>query len=439
MNRIGQRIWERICDKDNIRLAIHNATKDAPDRPDNKAVLSRIEECVEEIRNMLVNESYVFSPFLHMVRYEPKERIIDYAQTYPDKILVNCVLNELKGEVIHKFIENTYSSIKTRGLHMCCEKIKKEVRKHPDGVYVLTDIKKYYLSILHELCKNELAKYIKDKKLLRFFSALIDNHKQGIAIGISLGSYIANLFLTIIDRWIYEEIRPLAYVRYMDDQLMIFKDKESAHKALEKLSKRAALQGLTLKNNARIAPVSSGIIMIGYKFFPKKTLLRKNIRERMKKRARKLAKRSITDAEWKQQMASYYGWCIHANCRHLMRVTFGDKYKLFESNIMKYERLKQKKEQNNFFALPKEARISIRDLKDKDIVILEVMSVNLYGEDKTAVKFCFPDKEDDLHLFLTRSDTIRDKLEQDKEFFPCVVTLREKQTANGGKKYYTYE
>jgi hypothetical protein len=87
MKRIGK-LWSRICDYKNIRLAIHNATKEAPQRPDNMRVLERREQCVEEIHDMLVNETYQFHPLMHMVAYEPKERIIDYMITYPDKILI---------------------------------------------------------------------------------------------------------------------------------------------------------------------------------------------------------------------------------------------------------------------------------------------------------------------------------------------------------------
>lgn len=437
MKRIGK-LWSRICDYKNIRLAIHNATKEAPQRPDNMRVLEKREQCVEEIHDILVNETYQFHPLMHMVAYEPKERIIDYMITYPDKILITCVHNVLKTELIPKFVENTYSSIKGRGLHKCCAKIQKEVRRHPNAYYVLTDIKKYYGSIDHDLCKQKLRNYIKDTKCLRFLDALIDNHEQGIAIGLSLSSYLANLNLCQVDRWIYSELHPLVYVRYMDDQLMMFENKEQAHIALAKLKEHIKEQRLELKNNAIVAPVSSGVIMVGYQFHTKYTLLRKNIRERMKAKARKLKKLNLTDDEWKQQMASYYGWCIHANCRHLMRKTFGERYKLFEKNIMQYERLRAKKEQNNFFGLPKDARVSITQLKDKDIVILEFMEVTLFNEQKLAVKFCYPDNDEEIHMFLTRSDTIREKLIADREYLPCVVTIREKRTA-GGKTYLSYE
>ena len=73
----------------------------------------------------------------------------------------------------------------------------------------------------------------------------------------------------------------------------------------------------------------------------------------------------------------------------------------------------------------------------KDIVLLDYMDVTIRGEPKIAVKFCFPEDEES-RLFLTRSETLRDKITRDKEYMPCVVAICEK-TNKAGRNYYTYE
>lgn len=428
MKRIGN-IWHEVCDKDNIRLAIRGAVK----KPSDRFLLRHMEEYVEDIHAQLTTETYRFSPLKHMIAHDPKERVIDYAVTYPDKVLINCVLNVLKGGIIPKYIENTHSSIKGRGLHQCAGRIKRAVKRYPNAVALQTDIKKYYHSIDHDKCKAELRRYIKDAKCLRFLDTLIDNHDQGVPIGISLGSYIANLYLTRVDRWVYDELQPLMYVRYMDDMLMLFPTKGEAHVALDMLTEKLAEYGLMVKNNARICPVSMGVSMIGYVFYPTHTLLRKNIRERMRKKAR--AVRHLTGDAWKEQMASYYGWCVHADCRHLMQVMFGERYQLIKD--MEYKKLNEKRTAENFFGLPRESRVSIRDLVGQDIVLLDYKEVVIHGERKSAVKYCTTE-DDTPHLFLTRSEPIRDRLSRDIEYMPCVVTIVEK-TTKGGRKYLIYE
>lgn len=73
----------------------------------------------------------------------------------------------------------------------------------------------------------------------------------------------------------------------------------------------------------------------------------------------------------------------------------------------------------------------------KDVVVVEYMDVTIRGEPKMAVKFCFPDSEEP-RLFLTRSETLRDKITRDRDYMPCVVTIMER-TNKAGRKYYTYE
>ena len=432
MKRIGQNIWNDICNPQNIEGAIYDAVKAKKE----EFLLENIDHYIEEIHTLLITETYEFHPLKHMITYDPKERIIDYSITYPDKVLINCVLRCLKTRIIPKYIENTYSSIKGRGMHSCSKRIKRGIRKYPDAFYLQTDIRKYYNSINQVKCKGELRKYIKDKKLLRFLDKLIDNHSLGIPIGISLGSYMANLYMTGIDRWVYEELKPLMYTRYMDDQLMLFETKEEAHEALRKLKEKLKEYDLDLKNNERIAPVKNGISMIGYVFFPTHTKLRKNIKKSIKKKAKQI--KDLNGNSWKQQMASYYGWCMHADCKNFMRKTFGlNKYNLFMEN--NYKRLKDIQKDNNFFGLPRESRVSITELIDRDIVLFEYQEVTIRGESKLAVRFKYPDDEEKKdYLFLTKSNVLKEKIIKNSDNFPAIVTILEK-TGKGGRTYYTCE
>ena len=79
----------------------------------------------------------------------------------------------------------------------------------------------------------------------------------------------------------------------------------------------------------------------------------------------------------------------------------------------------------------------LASLVDKDVVVVEYMDVTIRGEPKMAVKFCFPDNEEP-RFFLTRSETLRDKITRDRDYMPCVVTILER-TNKAGRKYYTYE
>ena len=102
-----------------------------------------------------------------------------------------------------------------------------------------------------------------------------------------------------------------------------------------------------------------------------------------------------------------------------------------------YKKLSEIKESINFFGLPKDKRISILNLVGVEIVILDYLEVSIKGEKKIAVKFSYADNDDENYLFITRSETIKDKLEKDQQYFPCIITIIEKTTTNG-RRYFSY-
>lgn len=394
----------------------------------------------DRTRPRLEDGTYRFHPLLHMIRHEPKERIIDYAGDR-DKEMLTAVHKAITVDLAKKISPRSFSSIKGRGLTKCAKVMSRLVRRHQDGYYLQIDIRKYYASIDHGLLKDINRRYIKDAKVLDFLDRMIDNHNaatgKGIAIGLSLSSYEANLYLTDIDRWLSEQMHT-DHVRYMDDIVVFADSKEQTQQMLVMLRQRIEAKGLDLKQNVRIAPVSRGIIFIGYKFYPTHTLLRKNIRERMKARHRQLEKKGASDEEYKRKMAPYFGWCIHANCLHLLKKTMGKRYKLFEKNVMDYKRLKDKKTEQNWFGLPRESRESILTLVGKEVVIFESQEVEVMKEKKAVFRYCYPDNEEEIHYSITRSETMRDRLLKDSDQWPAIVTFIEK-TAKNGRKYICYE
>lgn len=395
-----------------------------------------VAEATEDVRQTLANETYEFHELLHMTIHDRKRRVIDYASA-SDKLLLEPVHKVLAPLLTKKIAPVCFSSMKGRGQMGCCKRVRRLVRKYRDGYYLKVDVKKYYPSIDHTLLKAELRRYIKDRSLLRFLDKLIDHHSPGIPIGLSVSSLLANVYLSRTLRLIQESIG-VDCVGYMDDLLFFFDEKDKANGFIPKLEAMLSDIRLTPHEGIHAVPVSCGLWYIGYVFYPTHLLLRKNIRERMKYRHRQLVKTGADDDTYKRKMAPYFGWMIHASCLHLMKKTMGEKFKLFEENVMKYKRLQDKKAAKNWFGLPKESRESIRDLTGKEIVIFESQEVEVYKERKAAVRYCYANDEEQMHYFLTRSEVIMDRLQKDKEEWPAVVTIVEK-TGKNGRKYVCYE
>lgn len=431
MKRYGN-LWSQVCDRANIEAAADSALKGKRPTKERERFKADREHLLDELQASLVNETYHFSFLKFFTVYEPKERNIHHSPFYPDKILHHCVMNVVKPLIMEKLTTDAYGSIKGRGVTMAASKLRRALSSNPDWYFLQIDCRHFYPSIDHDVCKDAVRRVIKCPQTLKMLDAIIDVHEEGLAIGVYPSQYLANLIMAKIDHWAKEVLHVQYYFRYMDDIVILVPSKEMAKEALARITVELNALKLTVKNNWRIAPVSYGIDFIGYKFYPTHTMLRKRIKLHMQRRVRQLVKQGVDDATFKRQMASHFGWCKHGDCRNLLRTTMKDKIYLFEGN-MEYKRLSEIREAENWFGLPKSKRVSIKDLFEKDVVFFDFLTATIRGEEKIVVKFGYPDNPEDYHMFITRSDVMKSRLERDKDVMPFVATIKQV------KNYTAYE
>lgn len=86
-------------------------------------------------------------------------------------------MNVVKYIWTKSFIHNTYSCIEGRGIHLCANNLKRDLRKYPNETkYCLKlDIRKFYPSIPHNGLKKCIRKKIKDKDFLMILDEIIDS------------------------------------------------------------------------------------------------------------------------------------------------------------------------------------------------------------------------------------------------------------------------
>jgi RNA-directed DNA polymerase len=242
--------------------------------------------------------------------YEPKERVIHRLPYYPDRIVHHAVLNILEPILVSTFTKDTYSCIKGRGVHLASYRLREAVKL--EAYCLKLDIRKFYESIDHNILKSLLRRKFKDGDLLWLLDDIIDS-SPGVPIGNYLSQYFGNLYLTGFDHWIKEVKRVKYYFRYCDD-VVILGNKPELRFLLEEI--RDYLHGLKLevKSNVRIFPVVDGIDFVGYVHYPTHTLLRKSIKTRFIK----MAKRNKNQ----ESIAAYKGWLSHCDARNLMNKYF---------------------------------------------------------------------------------------------------------------------
>lgn len=276
----------------------------------------------KELSHKLRDLIYQTSEYSTFIIYEPKERLIFRLPYYPDRITHHAIMNIMEPIWTKIFIDQTYSSIKNRGIHKAEYDLSKVLKKDPDGTkYCLKmDIKKFYPSITHDILYEMLQKKIKDQKLLQLLKEIIYSAK-GVPIGNYLSQFFANLYLTYFDHWIKEELKCKYYFRYADDIIILSDDKDYLRNVLVsiKLYLRQVLN-LELKPNYQIFPVESrGIDFVGYKFYHTHVLLRKSIKTRLFKLINLYKQNKIDREELNVRMRSYFGWMKFCNSKNLLQ------------------------------------------------------------------------------------------------------------------------
>jgi len=252
---------------------------------------SNIVNLVENIRN----NRYKMGAYRSFTVYEPKERVIK-ALPYVDRVVHQWYVEEfIKKYIVPKFITDTYACICGRGTHKAVDCMQKYMRmaqrNYGKAYYVLKmDIKKFFYSIDHEVLLEIMGEHINDKKLLRFTKLLIDydNETVGIPIGNYTSQFFANIYLDKLDKFVKQKLRIKFYVRYMDDFILLVKNKEEASELYLIIKKFLnEVLKLTLNSKSRYYPNEFGADFCGYRIWSTHRLIRKGSKNKIKKNVSK--------------------------------------------------------------------------------------------------------------------------------------------------------
>lgn len=207
-------LHDKLCTIENIEVADDNARKNKNKKYGiNKHDKNRQYEN-EDLVDKLFNLKYKTSKYSLYKIYEPKERIIYRLPYYPDRIAHHAIMNVVKDIWTKSFIHNTYSCIEGRGIHLCANNLKRDLRKYPNETkYCLKlDIKKFYPSIPHNGLKECIRKSIK-YKIIRLVNSYLNREIDKKEFKVRMCAYYGWLKHADAKNLLYK-IQSLTGVRY---------------------------------------------------------------------------------------------------------------------------------------------------------------------------------------------------------------------------------
>ncbi len=295
--------------------------------------------------NSIRNGTYKLGNYFSFKIYEPKERIIK-ALPYKDRIVHQWYVEEfIKPFFIPKFINTSFACLENRGTHKAVLQVQKYLRvfeqKYKDYWILKCDIKGFFYNIDQNILFNILKKQISDKALLKFTKLLVFNNSFDNNIGIPIGNltsqYFANIYLNELDYYVKHNLKIKAYVRYMDDFILLAKTKKEAKNLKFVISNFLAEHlHLELNHKSRYYPSSMGVNFCGYRIFSTHRLLRQSSKKKIKKKIKKwnhlykLNKLNIPLAI--QSLNSWKGHISHCNSYNLEKKTINKCNFIFDTN-----------------------------------------------------------------------------------------------------------
>lgn len=333
-------LYDKMCDKDLIRLAIVKSSDHKRHRHDVQKVIRDMDKYVEKTYELLTTDSFHPSTPKERPRYDSacrKTRIISVVPYWPDGVIHQLMVLVLKDTLTRGMYAWTCAAIPGRGGSRAEKYIQRAIKNDPKGTkYILKlDVRKFYPSINHARLLAALERKVKDKKFLRMVSDILDTCGEGLAIGFYICQWLANFYLESFDRFVCTLDGVDHYVRYMDDCVLFGRNKKKLHKALRAMQDFLARELLLeVKGNWQVFPLKARPLdFVGVKQYRKYRTIRKRTFLRFARQCRRAQKRRAAGKGIPPRMASALmsraGLLKGVNC-------FGARKKYFEPIGEKY-------------------------------------------------------------------------------------------------------
>ena len=319
------------------------------------------------LQRELDNKTYKPSRSICFVVKEPSPREI-FAASFKDRVVHHLLIREIEKMGERILIFDTFSCRKGKGTHLAVKRLKTFIRKatknfNRETFYMQIDISGFFMAINHDILYSIFSKLVlKQKKFkqwkddMLWLAKTIIFHKptknyiikshpvlfnlipqrkslfsapanKGLPIGNYSSQFFANLYLNKLDQFVKRNIKCRYYVRYVDDFILLSRNREFMRGLENKVNKflRNELDLDLNFNKTKFQPLSEGIEFLGYFVKPGYVLAKQSVVQRLKNKLYNLNNRATEIIRLNNILAmvnSYYGHFGHAFSFNLRKAIF---------------------------------------------------------------------------------------------------------------------
>lgn len=280
-------LFNQIISYENVRLAWLKARRHKTSKNVVKNFSKNVNKNLLIVQKNLKSKPAILSSYSQFTIYEPKERLISVVP-FIDRVMHHAIMNVLEPVFEKQFIYHTYACRKGKGSHKA---IKYAFSKAKNCEFFLKlDVKKYFDNIDHQILKQKLSRIIKDKECLDLLFDIIDSFstEKGLPIGNLTSQFFANLYLSELDHFVLEKLKPSGYCRYMDDFLLFCNSKTELLKMYSKIESFCYEKLLLNLKPFIFGKCKDGIAFLGYKITCKDVDLLQKSKKRKKQKLKSI-------------------------------------------------------------------------------------------------------------------------------------------------------
>jgi hypothetical protein len=245
VKRVGH-VLERVTAFAALRAAYRRAARGKGGRVSAERFAYDLEPELLRLQDELRAGTWRPGPTVQFVIHDPKRRVITVAP-FRDRVVHHALVAAIAPTLERGMDADSYGCRVGKGTDRALARAQELARRAPWALR--SDVQAFFASVPHAPLLTQLARLFKDQALLDLLARIVraggGHNGRGLPIGHLTSQWLANLYLTLLDR----EVRALpgvrGYVRYMDD-LILFGDRGALLTARGHLPELLAGLGLTL-------------------------------------------------------------------------------------------------------------------------------------------------------------------------------------------------
>ena len=306
--------------------AIREASRRKRDRRIVQKILSDIDNYANDLRYMILNNTFEPKPYSYECRIEyGKYRKLQKPAFFPDQCIHHALIMLIRDKLVKRIDPYACASINNRGSKMAISKckywIQKKAKRRTSTKYIIKcDIHKCFDSIKPAVVMSMWQRIIKDKQWLNLTRKVVFSC-ESLPLGNYMSAFTLNIMLKSLDETIRANKTVSHYIRYMDDFVIFVRNKRKAKAIKAIILGELSKLGLRLKSNYQMFALSDrGLDFVGYRFFRKYTILRKRNHFKLLRQARRMSLRSHWGVKSCQSIMSRLGLCTHCHSKYQYKV-----------------------------------------------------------------------------------------------------------------------